>query len=173
MKPSQTKIPCISIVGRSGSGKTTLIEQLIPSLKARGARVGIIKHVAHDFEMDHPGKDTYRHFVAGADQVLIASDGKLALQKRLPRPMILPEICDAQFDDVDLILTEGRKAGPMPKIEVFRPEVHAQPVCGPDDDRIALVTDSEAAAECPVFRFGQVEALVTFILEAAGWSADS
>jgi len=75
-------VPVLSIVGKSDSGKTTLIEKLIPELKHRGYRVGTIKHDAHRFEMDHEGKDTYRHFHAGADTVLISSAEKMAMQKQ-------------------------------------------------------------------------------------------
>ena len=159
-----THVPCISVVGRSNSGKTTLLEKLIPAIVARGLRVGVIKHVAHRFEIDYPGKDTYRHFAAGAAQVLIASEEKLAFQKRLSQPMALAEICKSYFPDVDLILTEGHKGGPMPKIEVFRGLVHAEPACAHDESCIALVTNKPITADCPIFGFGQIEKLVDLIL---------
>ena len=85
-------IPIVSIVGKSDAGKTTLLEKLIPELKRRGYRVATIKHDAHQFEIDHPGKDSYRHFHAGADWTIIGSPAKLALVRRLERELSLDEI---------------------------------------------------------------------------------
>jgi molybdopterin-guanine dinucleotide biosynthesis protein B len=104
-------IPIVSIVGKSDAGKTTLIEKLIPELKRRGYRVATIKHDAHQFDIDHPGKDSYRHFHAGADWTIIGSPAKLALVRRLDREFTLDEIA-AQITDVDLILTEATSARP-------------------------------------------------------------
>ncbi len=157
--------PCLSVVGKSDSGKTTLLEKLIPALKARGLKVGVVKHDVHGFEMDKPGKDTYRQFHSGADMVLIASKDKIGMQKRLAEPLSLPEICERYFSDMDLILTEGYKSGPMPKIEVFRPEIHKHPLCGPGDRCIGMVTDAELSTSLPCFGWSEVERLCDFIIQ--------
>lgn len=158
-------IEIISIVGKSNSGKTTLIEKLIPALERRGVRVGTIKHDAHRFDIDHPGKDTYRHFAAGARSVLIASGEKLALVKRLSGPVPLDELAERYIDDVDIIITEGYKSGDKPKVEVFRKEAHKEPLCGPGDNRVALVTDADVDADCPRFGLDDVEGVAEFIVE--------
>ena len=157
-------VQMISIVGKSKSGKTSLIERLIPALMRRGYRVGTIKHDAHGFDIDYPGKDTYRHFAAGARSVLIASADKLALQKRLTGPMSLDELASRYMDDVDIILTEGYKAADKPKIEVFRRERSESPLCAPDDNLVAMVTDDEQLkAACPKFGLDDIEAVAEFI----------
>jgi len=99
-------IPIISIVGKSEVGKTTLLERLIAELKGRGYRIGTIKHDTHGFEIDKPGKDSWRHARAGSDAVLISSSEKLALIKRVDRERTLDELL-AYMGDVDLVLTEG------------------------------------------------------------------
>ena len=116
--------PVLSIVGKSESGKTTLIEKLIPELKRRGFRVGIVKHAHHGFEIDRKGKDSYRHRKAGADAVMIASSGQIAMIKNGPGECLDDVI--PYFDDVDLLLTEGFKGDHAPKIEIFRSQRHQQ-----------------------------------------------
>lgn len=111
--------PVISFVGRSNSGKTTLIEKVIPALRRRGLRVATVKHDVHGFEMDHPGKDTWRHAQAGAEAVIIASPQKLALIRQLREELPLDEVL-SYLPAVDLIITEGYKTGDKPKIEVFQ-----------------------------------------------------
>ena len=111
-------IPIICVVGRSAAGKTTLLEKLIPELKSRGYRVGTIKHHAHPgFEIDHPGKDTWRHARAGSDHVVIAALDKIASVRPVDREPTLDEVA-ATISEVDLILTEGYKRSGEPKIEV-------------------------------------------------------
>src|SRR5512137_3181160 len=112
-------IPIVSIVGKSGAGKTTLLEKLVRELKRRGHRVATIKHDAHRFDIDHPGKDSYRHFHAGADWTIIASPDKIASVRRLDRELTLDEIA-AQVSGVDIILTEGYKREARRRIEVSR-----------------------------------------------------
>ena len=112
-------IPIVSVVGKSNAGKTTLLEKLIPELKRRGYRVATVKHDAHSFEMDEPGKDTWRHRQAGADVVVISSKDKMAMIRRVDEELSLLEIADT-ITGVDIILTEGFKRGPAPKIEVSR-----------------------------------------------------
>ena len=109
-------IPIISVVGKSGVGKTTFLEKLIAELKRRGYRVAAIKHDVHGFEIDRPGKDSWRLAQAGSDSVVIASPQRLALIKRLDGEMAPGEIA-ALLAEVDIILTEGYKRGDAPKIE--------------------------------------------------------
>ena len=111
----------IGFCGRSGSGKTTLIEQLIPALRAAGQRVSVLKHAHHDFDIDQPGKDSHRHRAAGASQVLVASSVRWALVSELrgAAEPTLPELL-ARLDPVDLVLVEGWKRDPHPKIETRR-----------------------------------------------------
>lgn len=110
----------VSFVGHSGSGKTTLIEAIIPILKNRGYKVGAIKHDAHDFEIDHQGKDSYRFTHAGADSMVIASEKQFALVSKLETPLSVETIVDRYFKNFDIVLTEGYKASTLPKIIVTR-----------------------------------------------------
>ena len=117
-------IPVISIVGSPKEGKTALIEGLVTELKKRGYRVGTIKHHAHeDFEIDQPGKPTWRHAQAGASPVAISSPAKFALVRKVDTELSLDEIIDRYFLEVDIILTEGYRKESKPKIEVVDPEV--------------------------------------------------
>ena len=108
--------------GWSGSGKTTLIEQVIPRLVARGLAVSLIKHAHHRFEIDQPGKDSYRHREAGCSEVLITSGTRWALMHELRgEPELSLEDALARLSPCDLLLVEGYKAFPIPKIEIWRP----------------------------------------------------
>jgi molybdopterin-guanine dinucleotide biosynthesis protein B len=156
-------VSVVSIVGKSNSGKTTLIEKLIPALKRRGYRVGTIKHDVHGFEMDKEGKDTYKHFHSGADAVLISSPKKMALIKRVERELPLDELVKQFYPDMDIVITEGFKRLDKPKIEVFRPSIHPQPLCTAADNRIAIVSDAPVEADCPRFDIDDVESLADFI----------
>jgi molybdopterin-guanine dinucleotide biosynthesis adapter protein len=111
--------PIISIVGKSDSGKTTLIEKLVPELIRRGYRVGTIKHDAHSFDIDHPGKDSWRHRQAGADTVVISSPAKAAIVTTVHSELTLDQIAAAYFQDVDVVITEGYKSENKPKIEIL------------------------------------------------------
>jgi molybdopterin-guanine dinucleotide biosynthesis protein MobB len=106
------KIPIVSIVGYSGSGKTTLVEKMIPELKRRGWRVATIKHNRHGFEIDHEGKDSWRHRRAGADMTVLASPGKVAVMADTEGDLSLEELGDRFIRGVDVILTEGFKKNP-------------------------------------------------------------
>ncbi len=153
--------PVITIVGNSNSGKTTLIETLIPDLKRRGYRVGTIKHAHHGFSMDQKGKDTYRHRAAGADMVLAASPGQIALVKSLPEislDSLLP-----YFQDMDIVLVEGFKQEKKPKIEVFRSQIHQTPLFPEDELLVAVVTDSPYSARVPVLQFEDIQAICDLI----------
>ncbi|MCB0196639.1 MAG: molybdopterin-guanine dinucleotide biosynthesis protein B [Anaerolineae bacterium] len=155
--------PIVSIVGKSNSGKTSLLEKLIPALRRRGYRVGTIKHHAQpDFEIDYPGKDTWRHYEAGAEAVLISAPGKMALIERSPAEVPQVIALARRIKDVDLILTEGFKSDTTPKIEVVRAARSQAPVCAVED-LIALVTDIPFDFALPCFGLDDVEPLADFI----------
>jgi molybdopterin-guanine dinucleotide biosynthesis protein B len=129
--------------GWSGSGKTTLIEQVVPHLVARGVRVSLIKHAHHRFDVDRPGKDSYRHRAAGCTEVLVTSRERWALMHELrgDREMTLAETL-ARLSPCDLVLIEGYKAAPIPKLEIWRPAA-GKPLLFPRDPHIiAIATDS-------------------------------
>ena len=153
----------ISIVGRSQSGKTTLIEKLIPALKQRGYKIGTIKHSHHIFDFDKTGKDSWRHKDAGADTVIIASPGKIAMVKN----DYLGNLDGLQrfFDDLDLIITEGYKKEDKPKIEVVRAARHADVLLENDKHLVAVVSDVELQLNVPVFDLEDVDRLADFIVE--------
>ena len=152
-------IPIVSIVGKSDSGKTTLIEKLVPELVRRGYRIGTVKHDVHGFEVDREGKDSWRHKQAGARSVLIASPARIALIEDVDRDLPLEVIRDRYFSAVDLILTEGYKRGPMPKVEISRRERSSELICTGDDDLVAVVSDQDHEVNVPVFRFEEIPAL--------------
>ncbi|MFC1851170.1 molybdopterin-guanine dinucleotide biosynthesis protein B [candidate division CSSED10-310 bacterium] len=163
-------IPVVSIVGKRNSGKTTLMVKLIAQFQSLGFQVGTIKHDAHDFEMDHPGKDTYQHFQAGAEQVMIAAAHKIALVRRTAQPLSLDNLVEHYFENVDIILTEGYKSGSKPKIEVFRSDIHDQPLCTKADDLIAFVSDVPLAEDVPLFKPHEIDQIVQFMLHEFGLS---
>jgi molybdopterin-guanine dinucleotide biosynthesis adapter protein len=155
--------PIISVVGKSGSGKTTLIEKLIPEIKKRGYRIAIIKHAFHQFDIDKEGKDSWRHRAAGADTVIVASHGRIAMVKNHNSENI--DSMAAYFSDTDIVITEGYKRENKPKIEVFRAAAHKEPLCLGNLDLIALVTDTDVDLNVPRFGLEDIEKLADFIEE--------
>lgn len=158
-------IPIISIVGRSGSGKTLLIERLIPELKSRGYRIATIKHDIHDFEIDYEGKDSFRHKKAGAVISVISSPKKVALVADLEEELSLDELRNKLIKDVDLIITEGYGREKYPKIEVFRKNLHPEPLCKISDNLIAIVSDEPLETDIPSFSTVEIKKLTDFIEE--------
>lgn len=152
--------------GYSGSGKTTLIEQLIPKFAARGLTVSLIKHAHHDFDIDQPGKDSYRHRKAGCKEVLISSDQRWALMHELrgePEPA-LDRLLD-RLDAVDWVLIEGFKRVAIPKIEIHRAE-NGKPLLYPNDSSIvAIAAAPELDAPIPCMALDAVDTIFDFILE--------
>lgn len=137
----------VAIVGKSNSGKTTLIEKVVPELVKMGLRVGTVKHDAHSFEIDHPGKDSWRHGQAGAEAYVIASPERLAFIAKLESELPLAQIVDRFYDGFDIVVAEGYKRTAPHRVELFRVGAgHAEPLCAPGE-AIALVTD--AAIEHP------------------------
>lgn len=133
----------IGISGWSGAGKTTLIGKLIPALLARGRRVSTLKHAHHRFDIDHPGKDSYAHRMAGSTEVIVASASRFALIHELrDAPEWTLEQLLGKLSPVDLVLIEGFKRDPHPKIEVFR-AANRKPPLHPEDAMIrAIATDA-------------------------------
>ncbi len=156
-------IPVISVVGKSQVGKTTLLERLIRELKGRGYRVGTIKHDTHGFEVDTPGKDSWRHAQAGSDTVLISSPQRLALIKKVGRERSMDELL-VYMEDLDLVLTEGYKRGDKPKIEVSRQARGKELLCK-EEELLALVTDQPFDLSVPQFDLEDVVGLADFIEE--------
>jgi molybdopterin-guanine dinucleotide biosynthesis adapter protein len=157
-------IPIVSIVGKSDSGKTTLLEKLVKQLTFRGYRIGTIKHDAHSFEIDHEGKDSWRHKQAGAAVTIISSPAKLALVTDTDHDHTLSEIRALYIRGVDLIMTEGYKRESHPKIEVFRQEMHRELLCTDDENLIAIAGNPPAApGDVPVFDLNDIQPLCDFI----------
>lgn len=132
--------PVISIVGKSNVGKTTLLEKLVAELKRRNRRVATVKHDVHGFDLDKPGKDSWRHAQAGADAVVISSPDKLALLKKTDHDSTLDEIARLLGEDYDIIITEGYKSRTAPKIEVHR-KACGEGLLSTADELIGIATD--------------------------------
>jgi len=167
----------IGFAGFSGAGKTTLVERLIPALKREGQRVSVVKHAHHKFDIDHPGKDTYRHREAGAFEVVIASDKRLALMREFERPTEL-DVHDliAELDErVDWVLVEGFKHTDLPRIEVWRPPAEGEqprPVRYSEDPfTVGIATNTPGAlparTELPVFDLDDIDAICAWLLRHA------
>jgi molybdopterin-guanine dinucleotide biosynthesis adapter protein len=155
--------PVVPIVGYSGSGKTTVLVKLISELTRRGYRVGTIKHHSHDFDMDVPGKDTWRHKQSGAVTTLISSPRRIGMVRDVVTEMRLEELLSL-ISGVDIILVEGFKQVKRPKIEVFRPEISKNPACGEDENLVALISDSPLDLEVPRFSPQDTMAVADFIV---------
>lgn len=161
----------VAFAGYSGSGKTTLVESLIPALKQRGLRVSVVKHAHHKFDIDHPGKDTYRHRQAGAFEVVVASSNRLALIREFEQPAELSvhHLIAELYDGVDWVLVEGFKSSDLLKVEVWRAE-SGKPVRYPDDDFVvAIATDSAMQLPettlRPVLDLNDPEAIAQWLIE--------
>jgi len=162
------EVKALSFVAKSGTGKTTLLEKVIPHLKVRGYRVGVMKHDAHRFDIDHPGKDSHRLTVAGADTMLITSAEKLALVKKHSAPPTVEQILDAYFGEMDIVLTEGFKKSSLPKIELHRKERSPTLLCRGevyDPTLIAVASDEPLELDVEVLDLNDAEAVADFIEE--------
>ncbi len=159
----------MGLVGWSGSGKTTLLARLLPVLVGRGLRVSTIKHAHHGFDMDRPGKDSHTHRLAGASEVLVASPERWALLhegRGAPEPG-LPELL-GRLSPVDLVLVEGFRGHPHPKIEVHRPALGRPPLWPDMPDVLAVATDAPVTAPVPLLPLDDPEAVADFVLRHAG-----
>jgi molybdopterin-guanine dinucleotide biosynthesis protein B len=154
----------LGFAGWSGSGKTTLIERLIPRFVEQGLMVSLIKHAHHDFDVDKPGKDSWRHRKAGCSEVLLVSDQRMALMHEL-RGASEPELeqCIARLSPCDLLLIEGYKHHPMPKLEVWRQSV-GKPLLHPQDSHIiAVASDAPIDTGLPRFGLDDVQGIAEFM----------
>ncbi|UUZ63313.1 molybdopterin-guanine dinucleotide biosynthesis protein B [Polaromonas sp. P1(28)-13] len=160
----------VGFAGYSGSGKTTLVEKLIPALKLRGLRVSVVKHAHHKFDIDHPGKDTYRHREAGAFEVVVASDKRMALMREFEKPseMTVHQLIAELYDGVDWVLVEGFKSSDVLKIEVWRASSGKPARYMEDDFIVAIATDSpEQLPEAtlrPVLDLNDADAVADYLL---------
>jgi molybdopterin-guanine dinucleotide biosynthesis protein MobB len=163
-------IPVVGFTAYSGTGKTTLLTRVIPVLTARQLRVGLVKHAHHNFDIDYPGKDSYRLRKAGANQVLIGSSQRWALMvehgEQGDRPLDF-HVRQLDLANLDLVLAEGFKTAPIPKIEVYRPGLGNPPLHENDKHVIAVATDEAGAVstEIPVFNLHDAEAIADFIID--------
>jgi molybdopterin-guanine dinucleotide biosynthesis protein B len=161
--------PAFGFAGYSGSGKTTLMEGVIPVLVGQGRRVSVIKHTHHAVDLDRPGKDSYRHRAAGACEVLLASATRWALLHELrgePEPEL--DALIARLRDCDLVLVEGFKRQPIPRIEVRRAGDERAPLFPGDPHIVAVATDSSADTRLPVFPLTDYNSIAAFILRRLG-----
>lgn len=164
----------VGFAGYSGSGKTTLVEQLIPVLKKRGLRVSVVKHAHHSFDIDRPGKDTFRHREAGAFEVVVSSSNRFALMREFEQPseMTVHQMIAELYDGVDWVLVEGFKDSDLLKIEVWRAPTAAYvgkpPRYMDDDFVVAIATDAPEqlpyATLRPVLDLNNPEAVADYLI---------
>lgn len=154
------------VVGWKNTGKTGLVERLVAELTARGLTVSTVKHAHHRFDVDHPGKDSYRHRQAGATEVMLASANRFALMHELRDTQEPPlDALLGKMSPVDLVLIEGYKRDDHPKIEAHRAET-GHPLIAPDDPTIrAVASDSTHDLSLPVFDLNDTKAIADFILK--------
>lgn len=159
----------IGIAGYSGSGKTTLIEKVIPVLVAEGLRVSLIKHAHHEFDVDQPGKDSWRHRHAGCTEVLVSSSKRWALMHELrgaEEPKLQEQL--KHLAACDLVIVEGYKGEPIPKIEVHRRDGHTPLLYPEDPNVVAVATDEPLDTSLPQLDMGDAAAVARFIVQHLG-----
>ncbi len=156
-------VPVISVVGKSGVGKTTALELVIREIKMRGYRVGTVKHDTHGFEIDKPGKDSWRHARAGSDAVVVSGPHRMALIRSVDEEMQLDSIIPL-MGDVDLVITEGYKRGNKPKIEVTRQERSTELICQPAE-LIGIMADYPVDVSVPQFDLDDAAGVVNLLEE--------
>jgi len=164
--PEAVPVKAIGFIGYSNTGKTTLIEKLIPILRARGLAVAAIKNAHHGFDMDRPGKDSYRYREAGAGQVLIASGRRWALLTETPQaPAALDDLL-AQLAPCDLVIVEGFKSeGRIPRIEVRRSNNTEPPLFPHDPNVIAVAADHPVDTSLPVLDLNDPANIAAFVVD--------
>ena len=156
-------VPCICIAGFSGAGKTGVTVALVTALRQKGLRVGTIKHDVHGFEMDHPGKDSWRHKQAGALTTIISSPHQIGMVRDVDYDHQPHELLPL-FSGMDIVLIEGFKRANLPKIEVHRPENKNMPACKDDPLLLAVVSNASLQWGVPVYSFENIEALADLIM---------
>lgn len=164
------------LTGWSGSGKTTLMVTLLPLLVDAGLQVSTLKHAHHAFDIDKPGKDSYRHRGAGASEVMIASRKRWALMHELrDQAEPTPDDLIARMQPVDLLLIEGFKTYPHDKLEVYRPSVGSEPLYPKDPTVVAVASDQPGLGRLngrPLFNLADSHSIARFILDHCGFAGD-
>ncbi|EOX4381536.1 bifunctional molybdopterin-guanine dinucleotide biosynthesis adaptor protein MobB/molybdopterin molybdotransferase MoeA [Vibrio cholerae] len=165
--PQRPNLPLLGFAAYSGTGKTTLLEALLPKLTAAGLRIGLLKHAHHDFDVDKPGKDSYRLRKAGASQMLIASRNRHALMTETPDAEAEFDYLLTRFDaeKLDMILVEGCKNIAFPKIELHRAEVGKPWLYPHDQNIIAIAADEMVATDLPQIHINDLDAIADFVLD--------
>ncbi|ENM5734224.1 bifunctional molybdopterin-guanine dinucleotide biosynthesis adaptor protein MobB/molybdopterin molybdotransferase MoeA [Vibrio mimicus] len=165
--PQRPNLPLLGFAAYSGTGKTTLLEALLPKLTAAGLRIGLLKHAHHDFDVDKPGKDSYRLRKAGASQMLIASRNRHALMTETPDAEAEFDYLLTRFDaeKLDVILVEGCKNIAFPKIELHRAEVGKPWLYPHDENIIAIAADETVETALPQMHINDLDAIADFILD--------
>lgn len=170
MSTLDVPVPVLGFAAYSGTGKTTLLKRLIPLFRREGLRPAVVKHAHHSFEVDYPGKDSYELRKCGADQVLVASHHRWALIAERPapaEPRLQELLTHLDMDHCDLVLVEGFKHEPIPKIEVYRPSLGHPLLCLEDERFIALATDAPEAVQrvkIPLLPLNDPAAVAAFVL---------
>lgn len=155
--------------GWSGAGKTTLLEKVIPQLIARKLSVSVIKHAHHGFDIDKPGKDSYRHREAGAHEVMLASGTRWALMhecREATEPRLKTLL--ARMEPCDVVLVEGFKQEPVPKIEVYRPALGKTPLYHERDDIVAVASDAPLECRLPTLSLNDAAGIADFVIQFLG-----
>lgn len=165
--PQRPNLPLLGFAAYSGTGKTTLLEALLPKLTAAGLRIGLLKHAHHDFDVDKPGKDSYRLRKAGASQMLIASRNRHALMTETPDAEAEFDYLLTRFDaeKLDMILVEGCKNIAFPKIELHRAEVGKPWLYPHDENIIAIAADETVETDLPQMHINDLDAIADFVLD--------
>ena len=161
----------MAFVAWSGTGKTTLVESLVRLATERGLAAGTLKHDAHQFEIDRPGKDSHRLFAAGSRATMIVSEDKLALIQRHETAPAVDDLIAVHFASYDLVLVEGWKMSALPRIEVHRPSLGRPLLCREerhDPHLVAVASDTPLDVDVPVLDLNDPAAVLDFILERRG-----
>lgn len=170
MNSIKLDLPILGFAAFSGTGKTTLITKLLPLLNAKGVKAGLVKHSHHDFDIDQPGKDSYRLRKAGASPVMLVSKFRRAIiteREVIGEPLLADELAYLDQSEIDLVIVEGFKHESLPKIELHRPSLE-KPLLFPEDpDIIAIACDEDISQDCalPVLDINNPEQISQFIIE--------
>lgn len=167
MEKVEFEKPVLGFAAYSGTGKTSLLVKLLPLMKLQGLRVGMIKHAHHDFDIDKPGKDSYKLRKAGANQTLIASDKRCAVMTEFAthgEPALAELINRLDLKNTDLVLVEGFRHLPFPKIELHRPST-GKKLMFPEDDSVVAVASDEIieTGDLPLLNLNEAEEIAGFI----------